>query len=117
MLLFATAGGGGEAYDMCCFCPLLMGILATMITAVVSLKHGTPRTAVIAIVIAALVGVIVIQLVASMKPTDDPDEHGGQETQWLLFWFWVVATVIALVAAVAAIIRRFGSTGDPNRRI
>lgn len=111
--MFATAGGGGEAYDMCCFCPLFLGILATGFAAFASLKSETARLWGAAVTLTALTGMVAVPLFASMTPTDDPDEVGSHEWRWILFWMWVGTAGLALTAVIARVARAFGAAAEP----
>ena len=109
MFLLATAGGGGEAYDMCFFCPAFVGVVAAALVAFVGLARGAARASVVAIVMAGIVGAFVLLAVATNQPTDDPDEQGSQQMLRSLLWWWVAAAVISVASATIVAARRWAA--------
>jgi uncharacterized membrane protein len=107
--LLATAGGGGEAYDMCFFCPAFVGVVAIALVAFVGLAHGATRTSVVAVLMSGIIGVVVLLAMVTTPPTDDPDEQGSQQMLGSLLWWWVAVAVISVASAMIVAARKCAS--------
>jgi hypothetical protein len=115
VLLLATAGGGGEAYDLCFFCPAFVGVVATALVAFVALARGAPRASVVAVVMAAILGGFVLLAVATNEPSADPDEQGSQQMLRSLLCMWVSAACISVTCAIAVALHRSASSRGHDR--
>jgi hypothetical protein len=104
--VFATAGGGGEAADMCFFCPAFMIILATVAVGVIGAARGSVGAAVIAAMLAGFTGVVVLYAAATLEPSDDPDEQGNQQLMRSTVGWWATSAVIAVGSVGWVAVRR-----------
>jgi len=109
MFLLATAGGGGEAYDLCFFYPAFVGVLAAGLVAFVGMVRGAALASVVAVVMSGVIGAFVLLAVATNQPTDDPDEQGSQQMLRSLLWWWGTVAVISVASAVVVAVRRYAA--------
>ena len=107
MIPFATAGGGGEAYDMCFCCPAIVWLLIATIVAAAGLARGSMVTSVVAVILTGMAGAVVLYAAAIHEPSDDPDERGSQELLQSLVGWWVISQVITLSSAAWVAVRRY----------
>jgi hypothetical protein len=127
MGVLATAGGGGEAADLCFFCPVFVLLLATVVIAFAGAIRGSVGAVVIAVLMAGSLGALVLYAAATLEPSDDPDEKDTRRLMWSMVVLWAVSAVIAIGSAgwaaarrlrkpasqgaAAAVIRMFGDQG------
>lgn len=107
--IFATAGGGGEAADMCFFCPAFVMLLATVAVGLTGAIRGSVWSAAVAVMLAGFVGVVVLYAAATLEPSDDPDEQGTQRLMQETVGWWVASAVVAVGSAGWVAARRVRS--------
>src|SRR5262249_15467568 len=107
--IFATAGGGGEAADMCFFCPAFAMILIAVAAGIVGAVRGSVWAAATAVIVAGVVGGVVLYAAATLEPSDDPDEQGTQQAMRSTVGCWGVSAVVAVGSAGWVAARRFCS--------
>jgi hypothetical protein len=109
MLLFSTAGGGGEVYELCCFCPTFVGIIVAILMAIIGFTRGSVWASIGSLMIMGFIGTFILLAVATLKPSDDPDEKGGDERLYTLLWWWICGVCISLLMVTVTVVRRWSA--------
>jgi hypothetical protein len=102
--LFAAAGG--EAADVCFYCPVFVGILVTIAAAIAAVIRGSVWLAALSVIVSAFVGFVVIGAAATWQPTDNPEEQWTQRQVYGLPWNWLPTAALAVGSLVWVNVRR-----------
>ncbi len=104
--MFATAGGGAEAYDFLALCGCWFGLFVVAVLALVGVARQSYWFAGIALFVAVYQAAMVTFEFIKFKPSDDPDEAHQEGLMWQLVFWAAVQVVIAVAALVGVVVRR-----------
>jgi hypothetical protein len=107
MQVFATAGGGGEAADLCFFVPAYFALSVGFVAGCIGFIRTSTRATIISAILACIFGTLVLLAAAGDKPSTDPDEQGNQNTMHQLVWWSVATASVAVISVVRVALARY----------
>ena len=119
MCIFAAAGGVGPAMDVLCCVPIVLFILGSFLASCYAMAAVSRKALVIAVVLCAFAGLVILVAYCCSTPNSDPDEVGNVEVLRNQLWWWIAAVMVTGVAAMKVIAktRARRRTGSPDDRV